>query len=65
MSSYSRGAAGFFRSCAFLDKPLPVARTFTRLLAAAEPALAPLYWAALAAKSSLDDERANREGSYQ
>ena len=60
--AYSRNASSFFQSSAFLDKPLPTARTIGRhLLAAAEPALAPLYWAALTAKSALEDERANRE----
>ncbi len=61
-SNYSRSAAGFFNSRAWLDKPLPVARTIGRhLLAAVEPALARIYWASLSAKSTLEDERANRE----
>ena len=62
VGSFSRAAASPWRSKRWLDKPLPTARTFgRRLLAAAEPALAPLYWAALSAKSTLEDERANRE----
>ena len=65
-SSDSRANAGVFGSRRWLDKPLPVARNLTRrMLAAAEPALSPIYWAALAAKSSLEDQQANREGDYR
>ena len=64
VGNYSRHSASPWTSRAWLDKPLPLARHIgQRLLAAAEPALAPIYWATLKAKSKLDDERANREGS--
>ncbi len=66
VSSGTRQAAGFFGSRAWLDKPLPTARVFTqRILAAAEPTLAALYWPCVQAKDARDTERANREGNYR
>ena len=66
VGSFSRQAAGVFGSRAWLDKPLPTARTFARcILAAAEPTLGALYWPCLQAKDARETERANGEGNYQ
>ena len=62
VGNYSRRAATPWTSRAFLDRPFPLARAITRrILAAAEPTLAAIYWPALQAKSALEDERVNAE----